>query len=152
MGTKSGLTTLITGNLADESEIPAQSHREVEEYIRDCMFPDLIHDNQSSSTVLLSLITGLTFGATIIRLGNLVVINGNFTTPIYLAANTNIFQFKLSEYNVPSFRLAYASAVTYSSNARTPNTIVAEGNKIKCLTSIQASTSTFFNLIYATAP
>lgn len=152
MGTKSGLTTLINENLADESEIPAQLHREVEQYIRDCIFPDLIHDNQSSSTVLLSLISDLTFAATVTKHGNLVVINGNFITPVYLAANTNIFQFKLSEYNVPNFRLAYASAVTYSSNARTPNTIVAEGNKIKCLQAIQANTQTFFNLTYATAP
>lgn len=152
MGTKGTLTTLITVNLADESDIQAQSHREVEEYIRDCVFPDLIQDNQSSSTVLLSLISGLTFGATISRHGNLVVINGNFNTPTYLAGNTNIFQFKLSDYNIPSFRLAYASAVTYSSTSRTPNTIVGEGNKIKCLEAIQASTNTFFNLIYATAP
>lgn len=152
MSTKSDLTTLINSNLADESEIQAAKHRAVENEIADNLFPDLIHDNQNASTVLLSLIPGLVFGATVTKHGNLVVINCSFITNTLLTANTNIFQFKISEYNVPSFRLSYGSAVTYSTTSRTPNTIVAEGNKIKCLQTIQANTQTFFNLTYAVAP
>lgn len=151
MSTKSDLTTLITSNLADESEIQAAKHRAVENEIANNLFPDLIKDTGTESTVLLSLITGLQFNATIIKRGNLVVINGAFNSPTLLLPNTNIFQFKISEYNLPVGQLAYSNAVTYSTT-RTPVLLSVDGNKIKSVVQVVANAWTYFNLTYAVAP
>ena len=97
MATKTEIQNLIDVNLADESDISAEAHREVENKFVDEFFPTTIQDSYGNPTNIFQLVSSLNdFNIKSKRIGNVVYVNGFISFPG--AVIGNLFQIVDSDY------------------------------------------------------
>lgn len=151
MATKSFIENKIYTNLADESDIPAEKHREIEQLLLDEISPDpIVFSNELPPDIILSLVPNMSFSGTISKHGRLVVINGRLKLEAgYISTGTQIFQIVNPNYRTADGLDAFCTARTRHATFP-PNTalMTAEHNDIFMWDSIGAGTEVYFSFTY----
>lgn len=138
MATRSQIQNLIDTNLADESDIHAVEHREVENAFLGQFYDNVITENSGNPPVILSpMQANLTYSIRIKKVGNIVFMSGRIWKHSGAAINqtSNLFDIIDSEY-VPNFATRmHASAIgTIPNQPAVPYSIGVEAGVSRIIT------------------
>lgn len=154
MATKSELEDLIDVNLADESNIISEKHREVEHAFVGELYPDVFVDTKDTPPQKIMClqpdkITSYTFITS--KSGNMVTIQGQYITTVQTGLFENLFQFVDENLSAPAGQtIKTLSLQRPSTNWDTLETVLTHivGDKITATIGSLAGREVTFSITY----
>ena len=152
MATKTEIQNLIDVNLADESDIIAEAHREVENAFVDELYPDIFTDTKDTPPQkILCLQPEKISGYKIIssKSGNMVTLQVSYTTSDTVGFFSNLFQIIDENFTLPVGQIlnipTYCRTVN---NNPEPRLSTISGNKITATNWNNAGSFLCFSITY----